>query len=149
MSEGLKNDIKYLQRLVQKVNDGERNIESVSGMISRIDNQIKELDPNFIPHASIILEFRSVVKNIKDRKTMSLFEDIEIVAAKVAEGYNSDYFLVDLADELTNISRKIDKIDPRFVVKQELMEKYQKVEDDYLQNVMFSKMVKELVSSVR
>jgi hypothetical protein len=145
---GIKNDIKYLQRLVEKVNDGERNVQSISGMITRIENQIKELDHNYIPHAKVILEFRTAVRNIRGDRAEAILDAIRIVKNKVSEGAESKHLLVGLADEMDDIKSKIDKIDPQFSIREELMNEYKAVEEDYLNNVVFNKMVHELVNGI-
>jgi hypothetical protein len=147
--QGIKNDIAYLQRLVEKVNGGERNVKSISGMITRIQNQLKELDPNYIPHAALVLEFRKVVRNIREDRAEAIFEDIKIVTAKVNEGPNSNHLLVDLADEMDDIKSKIEKIDPQFAIRGELMVKYKEVEKNYIEKVVFDKMVHELIKEFR
>lgn len=142
--EGLKNDIEYLSRLVEKVNDHERNIESISGMITRIENAIKELDVNYVPHIHLIVDFKKIKRSIRGDRADSISKELDEFESIINTGVETSHSLDDICDIMSDISVKIKKISKEFDVREELENRYKALERRFLREIAKGKILEEL-----
>ena len=141
---GLKNDIKYLDNLVHQYVNGDRNLKSITGILSRVKNQVNELNPNVIEDARIVLEFNKLCDAIHDTETARIADPLRIALRRLEGQLKSGLKVIidDYCDEMREIDRQIDKIKD-VLVHDELKAQYNNV-DSYMSIIFKDLLIEEL-----
>lgn len=106
---GLENDLNYLEKVIENVNNGERNYSSIKGIVIRLENSIKKLDENYIPHSKHILRFNHLINSIKEPKLLDIEKDLGKIVNKIKDKKNSS--LLDICEMFDDVRKKIKLID--------------------------------------